>query len=222
MGSDMSTAIRIVPAALTVLASVAMGEEGYTQGRAGWGAFVVPVPLSVQAQNDLLPGQGGLVLFVRPGGTAAALGVQPGEVVVSINQNPIGSRRDVRDVMSTVAPGDAATVTVIGDDGQTRDAGGEFLARLPRRRPAAWIGGQEWNPAAGADQMRWARDSSGDPQQLAQEQREELIRERDQLRVAEKALQQARAALPADDGSAWFMHIDFHGDVSAREEKANR
>lgn len=39
------------------LAAAAVDEEGYPMGKAWWGAFTVPAPLSVQAERDLLLGE---------------------------------------------------------------------------------------------------------------------------------------------------------------------
>lgn len=201
----MARAAIPVSIALAVAAFAVGEDDGYAQGRAGWGAFVVPVPLRVQADRGLVPGQGGLVLWVRPGGTAAGMGVQRGDVVLSINDRPVSSRRDIRDVVRTAAPGDEATVRTINADGGAETLSGAFRERRPRP-PGGWGGPPDgWRRPEG-----WGGPmGAGDPADIVARQYEELLREQRELREIAEQVRIARAQLAAADGDAWVMRAQL-------------
>src|ERR1700744_4183189 len=83
-------------------AVLSAADNDYPVGAARFGAFLVPVPLDVQAADDLVPGQGMLVVATRPGGTAASLGLQSGDVVTNLNGTAINHWGDVRAVVRGV------------------------------------------------------------------------------------------------------------------------
>ena len=182
------------------LAAAAVDEEGYPMGKAGWGAFAIPAPLSVQAERDLLPGEGVVVLHVRPEGTADKLGIQRGDVILAINDTPIGNRRDIRNLMTTVTPGDAATVSVIRESGAATKLNGVFKERTPRPP-----GAPPWNgfrtPGDGRPQVM-----PEDPDAAIDRQYEELLHERSTLAAARAELAAAQAAAPAPFG-AWYLRV---------------
>jgi len=97
---------------LALLANAQAADDYEEPGRAGWGAFAAPPPLSVQAAHDLMPGQGLVVLHVRPGGTADSLGVAPGDIVMSLNGQPVSTRRELRAIVRQAEAGDAVRVAV--------------------------------------------------------------------------------------------------------------
>lgn len=144
-------------------------DDGYETGRAGWGALLVPVPLDLQAEFDLVPGEGNMVLFVRPDGTADQLGLNPGDIVLDINGTPVSHRRDVRSVVRGSSPGEALEVTAITANGRTTTLDGTFAERQARRGgpPTGW-----WNQAG--QPPPWAnspdRSIAGQRAQLAAEQ----------------------------------------------------
>ncbi len=194
-----------------VLAAATVDDEGYPMGKAGWGAFAVPAPLSVQAERDLLPGEGVVVVHVRPNGTADALGLQRGDVILSINDTPIANRRDIRNLMTTITPGDAANVAVVRGSGTTSELHGVFKERTPRPPGSApWPGFRQ--PGDGRPQGD-GRPPSGftpeDPEAVIDRQYEQMLSERTTLLAAQADLILARAAMPTDRG-AWFMHVDLH------------
>jgi len=105
--------------------------------RAGFGAFLVRVPLELQAELDLVPGEGLMVLGVRPNSTASGLGLGRGDVVLELNHQDIHSRRDVRAVVRGSEAGDPAVALTAAPDGGRATARGEFQERV-RRPPGGW------------------------------------------------------------------------------------
>ena len=178
-------------------------------GKAGWGAFAIPAPLSVQAERDLLPGEGVVVLHVRPNGTADTLGIQRGDVILAINDTPIGNRRDIRNLMTTVTPGDAATVSVLREGGAATNLNGVFKKRTPRSP-----GAPPWNGFRPAGEGRPGDSRPQDPNGFMPEdhdatidrQYEELLHERSTLAAARADLAAAQAAAPAPN-SAWYLRV---------------
>lgn len=64
--------------------------------------------------------QGALVSSVDPGGPAAKAGLQPGDVILSVNGEPVGDSSDLPSQVAGLAPGSSATVQVWRDKG-TKD-----------------------------------------------------------------------------------------------------
>lgn len=181
---------------LPLLALAAVEDDGYTDGKAGWGAFVLPVPLAIQAQLDLAPGEGAVVVHVRPGGTADKLGLERGDVVLTLNDRAVSNRRDIRGVMGTVAPGDSAEVLSRRRDGSTTTLNGTFQERKPRppgsgRPPWAGAGGR-----GGPGDWGGPPPEPEDPDALAARQYEELLTEQRQLIETTNQLAALRQAIP--------------------------
>jgi hypothetical protein len=196
----------LVLCCVCVAASAAVATDGYDEvGRAGFGAFIVPVPLSVQAERGLQPGQGGLVVGIRPGSTADQLGLRPGEVVLTINDRPVSNRGDVRTVVRGSQPGDAVAVDVMSDRG-ARTATGEFVARQPRP-PGGWQG---WFPAGQDPGVDWWNTSS------PSEQYEELFTEIAALQAAAADLEAVRGSASVQALRSWFIQVDFRVREPAR------
>jgi serine protease Do len=187
----------VVMASVLTASGLVAADDGYEHGRAGFGAFVVPPQLDELSQRDLQPGDGGIVLFVRPGSTADQLGIQVGDVIRSINDVPVQSFRDIRPVVRSAAPGDEVHVVVTGSDGSTHTLDGAFKPRLPRpggfpQWGANW-GGNPWLP----------------PDDIIADQRQQLIREQHELEAAEADLAAARATLAGVSTAAWCCHVDL-------------
>lgn len=175
--------------------SVNAADEGYDSGRAGWGAWVGPVPLDIQAELDLVPGQGGMVYYVRPDGTADHLGLQPGDIVLDINGVDVNNRRDIRNVVRGASPGEALEVTALDPNGRVRALEGAFQERPQRRGPPPWAG--TGRPPAWAGQIN---NVAG--------QRAQLVAEQEALDRIAADLERARQALaPPIRSSAW--HFSF-------------
>jgi len=106
-------------------------EDGYQQrdGTAGLGVLTRPVPLGVQADNDLSPGEGTVVRRVFPGTAADDIGLRRGDVIVAIDGTATNSRRDLRETVWANQPGDVFTVQVLRD-GQQLTMDGTY-SRIP-------------------------------------------------------------------------------------------
>jgi S1-C subfamily serine protease len=61
--------------------------------------------------------RGAVVASVQRGGPAARAGIAPGDVIVSINGQPVNSPVDVADVLATLEPGHTVTVGISKPDG---------------------------------------------------------------------------------------------------------
>jgi serine protease Do len=78
--------------------------------------------VAVQGMNQTLANsfgmqkpQGALVSSVDPGGPAAKGGLQPGDVILSVNGEPVGDSSDLPSQVAGLAPGTSATVQVWRD-----------------------------------------------------------------------------------------------------------
>ncbi len=78
--------------------------------------------VAVQGMNQTLADsfgmqkpQGALVSSVDPGGPAAKGGLQPGDVILSVNGEPVGDSSDLPSQVASLAPGSKATVQVWRD-----------------------------------------------------------------------------------------------------------
>jgi hypothetical protein len=114
-------------------ASAADDANDYDRNLAAFGAWGHPVPLDLQAQDGISPGEGIVIRWVRPGGPAAQMGLQPGDVLTSLNGNPINSRMDLRNTVIANAPGSAATAVVIHPGGDVAVLDGTFGERKTNR-----------------------------------------------------------------------------------------
>jgi len=98
---------------------------------------LVREPGSYEVPAGVEPDKGLLVERVLPGTLAAALGIHPGDVVVSLNGEPVGSAEDVRAVLSKLEPGGEVTAEVVEGDGTKHTLHYEPeslpVARGPRR-----------------------------------------------------------------------------------------
>jgi hypothetical protein len=140
----------------------------YKRNLASFGAWGGPVPLDVQSQTGLVPGEGIMVRWVRPGGPAAQMGIEPGDVILKLNDSTIASRADLRGVVVSNNPGAAAQAVVMKPSGDVAVLDGNFGERRTNRplRPLS----DDWERA------------------VAERQREELLARADALARMESAL----------------------------------
>ncbi len=210
---------------LACLAGLACGADDYGFGKTGFGAWLVPVPLDQQAAQDLEPGQGMLVVGVRPGGTASSLGLAPGDVLLSLDGSDVSNRQSIRSVLQTVQPGDSAQAVVQQADGSVVQDSGTFVARRPRPQ---WMNPQAQQPDQSNPQQAQAQPAASpaaarapwaqDPHDTVAGQRADLLAEGDALANAQRIVDglMARLGLDADGGAAWALalHIDSPADAA--------
>ncbi len=173
----LSAMLRLIP--FLCIAAVAAGDADYEEAddaaarRAGWGAWMIPVPIDRQIELDLEPGQGLMAVRVRPGGTADTLGVDPGDVVTALDGRPVSTRRDIRRVARASEAGDPLAVQIVDDAGIERRSGG-WQAR--RARAPGQAGPPPWAvPGGPADP--WAALSTPPAPSSIDEQRSRLVDE---------------------------------------------
>ncbi len=76
------------------------------------GIEMSPVPGRIMEREGLTADQGVLVREVFPGSGAAEMGVQPGDVILSVSGAPIGSMTALRNEVGSHQPGDGVEVEV--------------------------------------------------------------------------------------------------------------
>jgi membrane-associated protease RseP (regulator of RpoE activity) len=198
--TTLCTMVRLSP--FLCVAAIAAGDADYEEAddaaarRAGWGAWMIPVPIDRQIDLDLEPGQGLMAVRVRPGSTADSLGVDPGDVVTALDGRPVSSRRDIRRVARASEAGDPLAVQIVDDAGLAQRSGG-WQARRPRAPGQAGL--PPWvMPAGPADP--WAALSAPPAPLSIDEQRAHLADEQASLARTATALE-SLADLP--QRSAW-------------------
>ena len=89
-------------------------------GKPRWGVGISDLTPDVreqlQAPKDL---QGAVIQRIQPGSPAEEAGLQPGEVIVSVNRRPTQSATDVQKALANVPQGQDAMVLVWGNGGST-------------------------------------------------------------------------------------------------------
>jgi serine protease Do len=89
-------------------------------GKPRWGVGISDLTAEVREQlqtpKDL---QGALIQRIQPGSPAEEAGLQPGEVIVSVNRRPTQSASDVQKALANVPKGQDAMVLVWGNGGST-------------------------------------------------------------------------------------------------------
>ncbi len=90
---------------------ISSGKVTHT-GRAALGVSVADVDPSVAAQDNLAVDSGALIVEVQSDSAAAHAGLQPGDVIVQVNNQDITSTADLSDALSGKNPGDSVSVKV--------------------------------------------------------------------------------------------------------------
>jgi serine protease Do len=92
--------------------------------------------------------RGALVASVEPDSPASRGGVQPGDVIVSVNGHHIGNARDLAVTVSQIAPGNTASLAVLRDGGtKTIDVS---VGTLPADQASGRVGASpQGSPALG-------------------------------------------------------------------------
>ncbi|HWE60650.1 MAG TPA: trypsin-like peptidase domain-containing protein [Chloroflexota bacterium] len=89
-------------------------------GRAFLGISALDITPDVQAQYGLPVAQGVLIYGTSPQGPAAKAGLKRGDIIVAINGRPVTSSADLLDTVSSLKPGQKATLQVVGANGKKR------------------------------------------------------------------------------------------------------
>ncbi len=128
---------------LLLLLTTALGavaEEGSDCGPGDDGTPMLgvnmrPPPASVLQDQDLEPDQGVYIRQVFDDTAADRMGVQQGDVILQVNDQPIASMSDLRQVVSQSAIGDQVNVVVRrhGQDLRLADNFGQWPERIPYR-----------------------------------------------------------------------------------------
>ena len=96
------------------------------------GVTIQPVDADLASSLNLPAARGAIITSVQPGGPAERAGIQRGDVVTSINNQPIVDHNALRNQIASIAPGSTANVTVFrnGREQNMQVA----LAELPDRQ----------------------------------------------------------------------------------------
>ena len=101
--------------------------------RALFGAQLAPPPDSLRARLGLAAGEGLVLLTVTPGSTAAAAGLQPGDVLVAVGETRVASPQAGVAALRAIPVGRAVELAIV------RDGARRTVAATMRERPR--IGG---------------------------------------------------------------------------------
>ncbi|GEM_PF-1100468 len=75
------------------------------------GVYVTDVTTQLQQQFGLVPSTGALIERIATGSPADGAGLQPGDVIVSFNANPVASAADLTNAVQKASPGQSIPVT---------------------------------------------------------------------------------------------------------------
>jgi serine protease Do len=82
----------------------------------------VRTPSSREASRlKLRPGQGVIITRVDPGGPGAKAGLEPGDVILEVNEKPLANAQDLSGALALVKPGEEILASIV--DGRTRERG---------------------------------------------------------------------------------------------------
>ena len=81
--------------------------------RGGLGVVIMPVPRDDYEQLGLADADGALVQSVNPGGPAADAGIEPGDVIVAYDGEPVEDTRDVQSRVVATRPGTTVPLDIV-------------------------------------------------------------------------------------------------------------
>lgn len=90
---------------------IATGQVTHT-GRAVLGVHVASVTAELAAQNNLSVDHGAVIIDDVAGGPAASAGLQPGDVIVQVNNTPVNDTTSLGDSLLNKNPGDSVAVHI--------------------------------------------------------------------------------------------------------------
>ena len=98
------------------------------------GVSIQPVDADLAASLDLPAARGAIVTAVSPTGPAEKAGLKRGDVIVGINNQPVGDSNVLRNLVASIAPGTNVKVSALRDGREQNFQ--VALAELPARKPA--------------------------------------------------------------------------------------
>lgn len=204
--------------ALMIAGPVVAAQNGYEairnpDQRPMIGVQMTPVPQSVQEQQGLESNQGVYVQSVYGNTAAQTMGLQPGDVITSVNGAPITSMTDLRNEVGLNQVGDPVEVT-IRRHGEEQSTIGQFKAwpsNIPYDPidPAMEQRFQEWQD------RRLAR-MQGEVEQLRQ-QTQQMAKEASAAAGDQPLLGLNERPPVGADGKplAWRFHYGIHGPTDS-------
>jgi len=100
-GKDQDIKVKLAEAQTTGARSQGGGEGGRSEGAGKLGIAVQPLTPEIARQLGLRSGTSGLVISdVDPSGPAAEAGIQPGDVIVEANRQPVRSGADLQKALA--------------------------------------------------------------------------------------------------------------------------
>ncbi|TCV97499.1 serine protease Do [Luteibacter rhizovicinus] len=116
-GKKQSLDVKVgeMPRDKTAVAHAGAGGKAAANAVAGLGLAVQDIDPATRSQLGLKAGEG-VVISRAEARVAAASGLQPGDIVLMVNQKRIGSASDFREAAKGVKPGDTAMLLVRRDD----------------------------------------------------------------------------------------------------------
>lgn len=169
----------LILASLSASVPVFAVQSGYEaaqnpENRPMLGVQMTPVPLSVQEQQGLAPNQGVYVQNVYDNTAAQTMGLQPGDVITSVNGAPVGSMSDLRNEVALNQVGDPVEVTI--------QRGGQEQATIGQFQP--WPANIPYDPIDPAMEQRF-REWQDRRLARMQDEVEQLRRQAQDLAVKE-------------------------------------
>jgi Do/DeqQ family serine protease len=77
------------------------------------GVTIQPIDADLASSLSLPAARGAIITSVQPGGPAERAGIQRGDVVTSINNQPVVDHNSLRNLIAGMTPGSSANVTVV-------------------------------------------------------------------------------------------------------------
>lgn len=174
------------------------------------GVQMTPVPLSVQEQQGLAPNQGVYVQSVYGNTAAQTMGLQPGDVITSVNGAPIGSMSDLRNEVALNQVGDPVEVTI--------QRGGQEQATIGQFQP--WPSNIPYDPIDPAMEQRFREwqdrrlaRMQDEVEQLRRQAQDLAAKETDAAKQDDGILGVKAKPLVGSDGQplAWRFHYGIAG-----------
>ena len=100
------------------------------------GVVVQPVTADIAQQQNMPEPRGVAIAAIQPNGPAATAGLQEGDIITALNNEPVNESNQLRNRIATLAPGTEVTLTIFrgGSEQQIRATLGEVSPTTPARR----------------------------------------------------------------------------------------